>query len=79
MLEKLNFVLWSELGHAYGEASEVPDLIRALASPEQEVYKGAINRLWYTVIHQGTIYSSTAYVVPFFSSRSLRLWAVPSP
>ncbi len=52
--------------HAYGEASEVPDLIRALASPEQKVYEGALWRLWYTVIHQYTVYSSTAYVVPFF-------------
>jgi hypothetical protein len=66
MLETLNSVPWSELEHAYGEASEVPDLIRALASPEQEEYESAIGRLWYTVIHQGTVYSSTAYVVPFF-------------
>lgn len=66
MFETLDTVPWNELEHAYGEASEVPDLIRALASPEPEVYKGAISRLWYTVIHQGTVYSSTAYVVPFF-------------
>ncbi|HTK05595.1 MAG TPA: hypothetical protein VL485_00350 [Ktedonobacteraceae bacterium] len=66
MLETLDAVPWSELEHAYGEASEVPDLIRELASPEQEVYEGAIGRLGYTVIHQGTVYSSTAYVVPFF-------------
>src|SRR5258708_18147031 len=66
MLETLNAIPWNELGHAYGEASEVPDLIRALASPEPQIYKGAIGRLWYTVIHQGTVYSSTAYVAPFF-------------
>src|SRR6266436_3927091 len=66
MLETLNTIPWNELEHAYGKASEVPDLIRALASPEPQVYKGAIGRLWYTVIHQGTVYSSTAYVVPFF-------------
>ena len=61
LLETLNSVPWNELEHAYGEASEVPDLIRALASPEQKVYKGALRRLWYTVIHQGNVYSSTAY------------------
>jgi hypothetical protein len=66
MLETLNSISWGELGHAYGEASEVPDLIRALASAKPEVYQGAIGRLWYTVIHQGTVYSSTAYIVPFF-------------
>jgi hypothetical protein len=66
MLETLDSIPWNELGHAYGEATDVPDLIRALASPEPEVVKNAIGRLWYTVIHQGTVYSSTAYVVPFF-------------
>lgn len=66
MLETLDSIPWSELGHAYGEAGEVPDLIRALASPEPDMYQGAIDRLWYTVIHQGTVYSSTASVVPFF-------------
>lgn len=66
MLETLDTIPWNELEHAYGEASEVPDLIRGLASPDPEIYKGAIGRLWYTVIHQGTVYSSTAYVVPFF-------------
>src|SRR5689334_2516207 len=66
MLETLESVSWSELEHAYGEASEVPDLLRDLVSPEQKVYQGAIDRLWYTVIHQGTVYSSTAHVVPFF-------------
>jgi hypothetical protein len=66
MLETLNSVPWSKLEHAYGEASDVPDLIRALASPEQKVYAGAISRLWSSVIHQGTVYSATASVVPFF-------------
>lgn len=66
MLETLDSVPWNELEHAYGEASEVPDLIRALASPEKEIYEGAIGQLWSSVIHQGTVYNSTAYVVPFF-------------
>lgn len=66
MLETLDSVPWNELGHAYGEATDVPDLIRALASPEPEVVKNAMSHLWSSVIHQGTVYSSTAYVVPFF-------------
>ncbi len=66
MLETLNSVPWNKLGHAYGEASDVPDLVRALASPEQEVYEEALSHLWSNVTHQGTVYSSTAYVVPFF-------------
>lgn len=66
MLETLNSVPWGELEHAYGKASDVPDLLRALASPEQKIYEDAINNLWSSVTHQGTVYSSTAYVVPFF-------------
>ena len=66
MLETLNSIPWNELEHAYGEADEIPDLIRDLASPEPEIYERALGRLWITVIHQGTVFSSTAYVVPFF-------------
>src|SRR5689334_21001111 len=66
MLETLDSISWSDLKHAYGDASNVPDLIRELASPEPEIYENALGELFYTVIHQGTVYSSTAYVVPFF-------------
>jgi len=66
MLETLHTIPWNTLEHAYGSASDVPDLIRALASPEQQTYQAALGHLWGSVIHQGTVYSSTAYVVPFF-------------
>ncbi|GCE28090.1 hypothetical protein KDA_35740 [Dictyobacter alpinus] len=66
MLETLNSVPWDTLEHAYGKASNVPDLIRALASPVQHVCDDTLEQLWFNVIHQGTVYSSTAFVVPFF-------------
>ncbi|HEY4388156.1 MAG TPA: hypothetical protein VGN34_27220, partial [Ktedonobacteraceae bacterium] len=65
MLETLDSVPWSKLEHGYGEASNVPNFIRRLASPEQEVYEEALCRLWSTVHVMDVIYSSTAYVVPF--------------
>jgi hypothetical protein len=33
MLEGLEDIDWGSLGHAYGTATDVPDLLRALASP----------------------------------------------
>ena len=66
MLETLDAIPWSDLQHAYGAANNVPDLIRALASPDYEVYDRALSVLWSNVTHQGTVYSATAYVVPFF-------------
>jgi hypothetical protein len=69
MLETLDAVPWSELEHAYGEASEVPDLIRELASPEQEVYEGAIGRLGYTVSFFDPI-----RIDPSFPALSYSIW-----
>src|SRR5437660_1302427 len=73
MLETLSAVPWSELQHAYGTASDVPELIRALASPEQKVHEDALVYLYSRVLHQGSVYSSTPYVVPFLCE----LLAVP--
>ncbi len=36
MLETLDAIPWSTLHHAYGEASDVPGLMRDLASPKKE-------------------------------------------
>ena len=66
MLAALDTVPWRTLEHAYGEASEVPRLIRDLASSQEEVRQAAQTTLGFTVYHQGTVYSSTAYVIPFF-------------
>jgi len=32
MLDRLNSIDWKSLGHAYGSADDVPELIRALLS-----------------------------------------------
>jgi hypothetical protein len=66
MLETLDAVPWSTLSHAYGEASDVPGLIRDLASPKKAVRRAAYGQFGSNIYHQGTVYSATAYVVPFF-------------
>lgn len=65
VLSGLDVVPWNKLEHAYGPAIDVPDLIRALASPDKELR----DETWYTLHgnlwHQGTIYEATAFAVPF--------------
>ena len=65
MLEALDGIPWSTLRHAYGEASDVPGLIRDLASPKKAIRRAAIRTLAGNVYHQGTVYSATAFIVPF--------------
>jgi hypothetical protein len=65
MLDALDQVPWDQLEHAYGAASDVPTHIRALASPDSNVRYQAYDQLWSSIIHQGTVYSATAYAVPF--------------
>ncbi len=65
MLERLDRVDWDQLSHAYGEASDVPDLLRALASEEAEARSHALDELYGNIWHQGTVYEATAHAVPF--------------
>jgi hypothetical protein len=65
MLDRLKFVPWADLIHAYGEASGVPSLLRQLLSPDGEERAEAIRDLSMTICHQGTVYSATAAAVPF--------------
>lgn len=65
MLETLDDVPWHELEHAYGDAADVPEQVRALLSPDPVVRDRAMTRLWGTVYHQGTRFSASPAVVPF--------------
>ena len=66
MLEGLDKIEWDKLGHAYGPAEDVPDLIRDLASPDEGVRNDAWHALHGNIWHQGTVYEATAYAAPFF-------------
>ena len=65
MLEKLDDIPWAQLGHAYGEASDVPPLLRALSSTNRQQREEAWYALYGNLYHQGTVYEATAYAVPF--------------
>lgn len=65
MLDGLDDINWSQFKHAYGNASDVPDDIRALLSPDAETVSDALGRCCGNLHHQGTVYEATAYAVPF--------------
>lgn len=64
-LEELDQVDWNALEHAYGPASDVPEIIRALAGRSKEVRDKALRELYGNIWHQGTVYDATAHAVPF--------------
>ncbi|WP_426512071.1 hypothetical protein ACPPVO_16485 [Dactylosporangium sp. McL0621] len=61
MLTELDAVDWPDLSHAYGEADDVPDLLRRLATGDAEALHALYGNIW----HQGTVYEATAPAVPF--------------
>ena len=71
--EGLDEVPWENLKHAYGDAGDVPDLLRGLASADGNVRKESIYKLYGNIWHQGTIYDATPHAVPFL----IRLHAIP--
>lgn len=64
---------WRSLNHAYGPATDVPALLRALASPDSAARRRAYHHLYGNIWHQGSVYEATAYAVPFL----IRLLSYP--
>ncbi len=65
MLERLDTVDWASLTHAYGPATDVPALLRALLSSDAKERERAVYDLFGNIWHQGTVYPATAAAVPF--------------
>src|SRR5687767_5858299 len=56
---------WSELGHAYGDASDIPELLRQLESvPDSNDMNEPWFSLWSALAHQGDVYSASFAAVP---------------
>ncbi|MFF3458946.1 HEAT repeat domain-containing protein [Streptomyces sp. NPDC002730] len=62
----LDSVSWAELEHAYGSAEDLPGVLRALAGDEEQAAE-ALDELWGSILHQGTVYAATASAVPFLA------------
>lgn len=65
MLEKLSEINWDQLTYAFGSASHLPDTIKDLTSNDEGIREDAIDGLYSSIWHQGTVYEATAYAVPF--------------
>ncbi len=65
MLEGLDEINWSQLHHAYGEASDVPILIHQLLSNDKTATDKAVYELFGNIYHQNTVYEASAYAIPF--------------
>ena len=65
MLDELDLVPWQSLRHAFGDATDVPRLIRALASTDGAQRQTALKDLFACLLHQGAVYEATASAVPF--------------
>jgi hypothetical protein len=66
MLEGLEEIDWAALRHAYGPATDVPQWLRPLRSPDPEVRQWA--REYWNIVHQGTRYAATRRRCPSWSS-----------
>ncbi|WP_425395318.1 HEAT repeat domain-containing protein [Aeoliella sp.] len=65
MLDSLVTIPWADREHAYGPATDVPDLLRALLDPDPKVRSETLHALYGNVFHQGTRFPAAVDVVPF--------------
>ncbi|MCK6581334.1 MAG: hypothetical protein L6Q98_24855 [Anaerolineae bacterium] len=70
MLAELDRIPWVTLQHAYGNADDIPAMIRALASKDEKQKEWAQQALETSSFHQGQIYSSTPLVARFLGELS---------
>lgn len=65
MLLSLESNRWSELEHAYGNASDIPKLLKQLAEvPDSSGNKEPWFTLWSSLAHQGNVYTASFAAVP---------------
>ena len=62
----LNSSRWGELTHAYGNAADIPNLLRQLqTAPPQDNYRSEPwYSLWSALCHQGDVYTATYAAMP---------------
>ncbi|WP_406635305.1 HEAT repeat domain-containing protein [Amycolatopsis sp. WGS_07] len=61
----LDKVDWARMAHAYGPATDVPDMIRGLVSPDPAVRERALDGMEGAVHHQLDVYDCTVAAMPF--------------
>lgn len=56
---------WASLHHAYGPADNIPGLLYAMFSRDVEAAEVMLDDLMNRILHQGTVYPATPYVLPY--------------
>lgn len=74
--EKIKQVPWETLHHAYGTAQDTPTLLLDLLTDHDEQFSRALDRLWASICHQGSVYEASCAVVPVLIDM---LSIVPAP
>jgi hypothetical protein len=69
MLAGLDEIDWAALRHAYGPATDVPEWLRSLRSPDPQMPQWA--REYWNIVHSATRYTATAPAVPFLAELAL--------
>jgi HEAT repeat protein len=67
MLAGLDSVPWAELEVAGVSDELIPDLLRTMATADEQTAIDAFHDLQWEILHQGSVYSATAPVVPFLA------------
>ena len=67
-LHHLTTTPWATLQHAYGPATDVPNQLLSLQSPDQQARTDAYDQLYSNIYHQSDRYEATAYAVPYILS-----------
>ncbi|KAJ6445147.1 1-aminocyclopropane-1-carboxylate synthase-like protein 1 [Purpureocillium lavendulum] len=67
LLAGLDEVPWGTLKHAYGQADDVPQLLRDIAGGDNEQVAAGVYDLFGNIWHQGTVYEATSPAVPFIT------------
>jgi hypothetical protein len=58
-------IAWGAVRHAYGPATDIPAVLRALVSSDTDHRDQAMDSLFHSIWHQGNIFSATATTIPF--------------
>lgn len=65
MLDGLDAIDWSRSSHAYGDASDVSVGIRGLLDADEDHRRSALEALYSSICHQGSVYPATILARPF--------------
>ncbi|WP_327380673.1 HEAT repeat domain-containing protein [Streptomyces sp. NBC_01207] len=65
MINDVESIDWASMGHAYGQADDVPQWLHDMASPDAELREQAFSSFYSAAHHQGDVYPCTMASLPF--------------